>query len=237
MTQMLNLQTTMKWAQPILKGQPLMVNGQEPALTFGNFILQRIMGPPFRWRFNRKTLSIALSQGVTDYAITVADFGHLESDSAWITDSNGKQYAVKGRVTMEQSTLSDRPQEYAPVYDNGAGLITFRVKPVPNVAGFTLYGDYQAAPALIVSVAQAWGLIPDEFSFIYNAGYLSMAMMLTNDARFPIWEKYFIGSLLSAQEGLDQQAINIFLGQWTNDSRTLAAAAAASQAGASGRGL
>lgn len=237
MSQQLVVENTLKWAQPILKNQGLQINGQEPALTFANFILQRMTGPPFRWRTNRKNLSFPLSAGVTDYAITVADLGHIESDSAWIVDNTGKRYACKGRLTMEQSSLSDRPSEYAPVYDNGTGLITFRVKPAPDSGNYTLFGDYQVRPPLIMSFAQPWGTVSDDFSYIFNAGFLSLGLMLINSTQAPIWERYFIGSLLGAQEGLDQQAIDIFLGQWTNYSRTIAAAAAAQQGGTSGRGL
>jgi hypothetical protein len=235
MAQLLTLQNTIKWALPILKNQPLEVNGNEPALTFGNFILQRMTGPPFRWRFNRKNFSFAITEdGGTDYQVNISDLGHIEK--MWFVDSSGNVSAITVRVSLEVSGLSDRPTECAPVYDNNNGLITFRLKPNPNIAG-TIYGDYQAKPGLILSLAYPWGTVPDEFSYVYDAGYLSMAMMLVNDARFPIWERYFIANLLGAQEGLDQQAMSIFLAQWTMESRTLAASMATQQAGASSRGI
>lgn len=234
MSQSLVLQNTVKWAQPILKNQPLQVNGQEPGLTFGNFILQRMMGPPFRWRFNRKNFTFDIVEGTTDYPVTVTDLGHVES--MWIEDEAGNFTQLTGRIDLERSSLADRPTEIAPVYDNGAGVVTFRTKPCAD-ASYTAYCDYQAAPGLIRSFGMTWGNVPDNFSYIFNAGYLAMAMLLTNDTRFQIFERYFISSLLGAQEGLDQQAINIFVAQWTLESRTLAASMATGQAGAGGRGV
>ena len=75
----LTLQNAINFAAPILKNQPLMVSNFEPALTAANIVLGTILGPPFRWRFNRNTLSFAIDTTHTDYVQAIPDFGFLEA--------------------------------------------------------------------------------------------------------------------------------------------------------------
>ena len=58
--------------------------------------------------------------------------------------------------------------------------------------------------------------------------------LLTNDSRFPIYEKWFIGRLLNAQSGLSAQERNIFLANWTMAMSTLKQADVAGAANLSG---
>lgn len=233
MSQVLVLQNAITWAQAIITNQSLSVNGLEPGLTFGNWILQRIMGPPFRWRFNRKTFNIPISQGSgTDYTVAIADLGHIEGQ--WLQDNSGGIYELNGALWLPKSSLLTRPTEYAPVYDDNQGNITFRFKSLPDKV-YTTYIDYQAKPGLMTSYAAPWGTVPDEFSYIFNAGFLSLAMMLIRDSRFPIWEQYFISALLGAQDGLDEQAVNIFMRDWINYSRSISRSMGETNSGLAGR--
>jgi hypothetical protein len=222
------------FVQTLIKNQRLNVNGQEPGLTMSNIVLQRILGPPFIWRQNRATFSIALTPaGLTDYVLSLPRMGRIETQ--WLTDGAGAVHELGGRVSIAKMSSSRRPTEVAPVYDDNAGNITFRFNSIPN-ANYTAWFDYQQKAALIRSWADPWGVIPDECGFIYNIGMLAFAALLVNDARFTIWERQFIGSLLGAQDGLDEQAKAIFLNQWLAETRTVARSQGAVQGGVAGRG-
>ena len=221
------------FAQTLIKNQRLLVNGQEPMLTIANIVLQRILGAPFIWRFNRATVTISISTaGGTDYTVNVPLLGRIENQ--WLVDSNGKIWELKGSVEMAKVNAQRRPIEVAPVYDDNAGNITFRFSSIPD-GNYTAFIDYQKKAPLITGPAQAFGPVPDEFGYIFNTGFLAWASLLVNDARFPIWEKWFTGALLGAQDGLDEQAKAIFLGEWLRATASASRSQGLVQSGVSGR--
>lgn len=233
MAQFLNLRSTVTWALPLLANQPLAVNGLDPGLTWGNIVLSRILGPPFRWRFNRGNLSFAVSDsGGVDYTISVPDLGRIEN--AWIKNSSGGITGLDGEVEMMPVSESGRPTKIAPVYDDGDGNITFRLNQVPD-ADYTVFSDYQRKATLFTSYTQPWGVVPDEFNYIFNQGFLTYALGITRDARFPIFEQYFVSALLGAQDGLDEQAINIFMGEFVRSISGVQRAQGMTQSGVAAR--
>ena len=234
MASTITIQNTINWAKPYLKQQPLNVNNLEPALTAANIVLETMLGPPLRYRFNRASLSIPLTQGSTDYEIAVPNLGFIETQ--WLADSSGKIHQLNGAVSLPKESQQSRPKEISPQYDDNQGNITFRVKPAPD-NGYTAYLDYQKKAPILTSWAQTWSPIPDEFGYCFNWGFLTVIGMLTNDSRFPVWEKYFLGRLLGLQDGLDDQARAIFLGQWAAISGTLTRSAGSVNSGVSGRGI
>jgi hypothetical protein len=164
--------------------------------------------------------------------VSASKLGRIETQ--WLTDATGNIHELEGAVTLAKVGASKRPTKVAPVYDDNAGNVTFRFNAVPNAA-YTAYFDYQQKAQLITSWASPWGVIPDECGYIYNKGFLALAALLVNDARFPIWERDFVGALLGAQDGLDEQAKAIFLGQWLSDTRSAARSQGAVQGGVAGR--
>ena len=214
----LTLQNSINYALPILKNQPALVSNFEPALSVGNIVLATILGPPFCWRFNRNTLSFSISSGAgTDYAESLPDFGFLETQ--WLTDGT-TVHELGGAVSLAKTTASARPTKIAPQYDDNAGNITFRVNRLPDKS-YTVNGDYQKKAVLMTSPASPWGVVPDEFCYIFNQGFLALLAVLVNDSRFPVFENYFVSRLLGAQDGLTDQQRNIFVGNWTNLAATL----------------
>lgn len=230
----LTVSDAVQFCLPMIKQQKLYVNNWQPALGIAQIILNRILGPPFIWRFNRANLTIAISAvGGTDYVVAnLVTLGRIETQ--WLVDGSGNIHELTGAQSIAKVSSSARPTKVAPVYDDNAGNITFRFNKVPN-ANFSALFDYQQKATLITSPAMPFGPIPDEFAHIYLTGFLTWAGMLVNDARFPIWEKEFLGSLLGAQDGLDAQAKAIFLGEWMEFSRTVTRSQAASQGGAQGQ--
>src|SRR5208337_3276831 len=219
MSTTLTLQNSINFAAPILKNQPLMVSNFEPALTAANIVLGTILGPPFRWRFNRNTVSFTITQaGGTDYVQVLPDFGFLETQ--WLTDATAKIHQFNGAVSLAKETAIGRPSRVAPQYDDNAGNITFRFDRMPD-QNYIFNGDYQKKSKLMTSPGSPWGVVPDEFNYIFNDGFLALAMLLVNDSRFPIFENYFVSRLLSAQDGLSDQERDIFLGNWMRVMQTV----------------
>lgn len=240
----LNLTNSINWAKPFLKNQPIAFANMEPALTSGNMILQTMIAAPFKWRFNRNTFTFPTittiadpaTAAVSDYLLALPDFGFLEDQT--ITDTTKSPimvYPLLGAFSLPMATGAVvRPTAIAAQVDDNAGNITFRTKELPDKV-YTINGTYQKKARILLSVADSIEPIPDEFAFIFNWGFLSILGLLVNDNRFPIWEKNFIGRLLGVQDGLDAVAVNIFLGLWEANLKTMSRAQSSLQAGAQGR--
>lgn len=232
----LTIQNTVNFTQPFLKNQPVFVSNIEPGITVGNIVLQRILGAPFRWRFNRNTFTfptVVTVPPTTDYAVTINDLGFVEN--IWLVDADGNTWELTGELSLAVDNNVSRPTLYALQNDDNDGHITFRLQNAPDLV-YTVNGCYQKKAGLITSPGSQWGVVPDEFSYIFNMGFLTMTSLLVNDSRFPIFEKWFIGALLGAQDGLSTQEKNIFLGNWMADLATVARAQGNVNQGIAGRG-
>lgn len=53
----------------------------EPTLSAVNLTLQTIMGPPFRWPWNRTVVQFIATEGIQDYNVALTNFGFLETAS------------------------------------------------------------------------------------------------------------------------------------------------------------
>lgn len=208
----------MNFVQPFLKNQPLEVMNMEPAVMVANIVLSSMLGPPLRWRQNRREINFAVGTSTTDYLIGAPNFGTIEA--AWVVDAGGEQHPLNGAVFLSINPDTGRPEKIAPQFDDNAGNITFRLDKIPDES-YTVYVDYQQAAPLITSPASQWNPVPDYFNYIFNLGFLALICLLVNDARFPIFERYFIGRLLGAQSGLTDQERNIFLANWAGAVTTL----------------
>lgn len=216
----INLQAVINFVCTLLKQQPLNVSNMEPGLTFANIILQRILGPPMRWRFNRSTVNWPVTQaGGTDYTIAIADL--LWPEVYWLVDANNIVQPVQGRLCLPKSAAIDRPGEIAPQYDDNQGNITMRLNTVPDGA-YTAFMDYQKKAPLMTSYGSTFSPVPDEFSYVFTKLYLAVAAQLVGDARAAGWSQEGVAALFGAQEGLTAQEMAIFLGQWDRMMMSLA---------------
>ena len=230
----LNLQNAINFATPYLKNQPLQVSNQEPALTAANVVLGMMLGPPMRWRQNRNEVNFPITAaGGTDYLQALALLGWIETQ--WVLDANGNSFPLIGAVSLPVNLTPGRPEKLAPQFDDNAGNITFRLDKKPD-QNYTVYIDYQQKAPLMTSAASEWAPVPDEFQYIFQYGFLCLMCLLVNDARFPIFESYFIARLLGAQDGLTEQERNIFLGNWMSTVQTIARSQGAVNSGVAGRG-
>jgi hypothetical protein len=210
-----NLQQSLLWAMSYIRYRPLTIGGQEPALSCANLILQTILGPPFRWRWNRGTFTftcVVTTPPTQDYPVVVSDFGFLEK--AWVKlndNSDLKELEVSSELSA--SVEKGRPKDIAAQSDDSAGTITFRLIVPPDVA-YIAGGFYQKKAPVMSSVCSPWAPLPDECQYIYDWGLLALLAFYANDARAPMFNQKFMAHLLGAQEGLDELQRNIFLGNW-----------------------
>ena len=216
MSSAITLQAVMNWAEPFLKNQETTTSNLEPALTSGNKVLQRLLSAPFRWRWNRGTVTFPTvvqldPPTVTDYTVAMPDFGFFED--AWVVDPTGTSFPLEGRLSlpMDTSAMSvTRPTLIAPQIDDNAGNITWRLKNGPDQP-YDVVISYQKKPIILPCTAYTFAPVPDEFAFLYQAGFLKEMSLLVNDSRYPIFAKEFASIILGLQDGLDEQAKAIFL--------------------------
>jgi hypothetical protein len=206
-----NIQSSALFSMPFLGGQPVNVSHGEPAVNAANLTKQTMLGPPFKWNFNRGTFTLPVTPDAQDYFLTMTDFGFLEQ--AWLTDEKGNVKEIEVRLGLAAESAIKRPSSVAAQIMETDGDVTFRLNTLPDQL-YSLDCTYQRAPILMSSLANTWGPIPDNLGYIYDWGFLSFVSLLTKDARFPIFGGRFTAHLLGAQEGLTALQRNIFLGNF-----------------------
>src|ERR1035437_9856421 len=115
MASTIQLQSTVNWASSFIDFKvPTIGANNEPAITSANVVMQTILGPPFRWNWNRNNVVFPTVVGTQDYAITVGidgaivTFGFIESASATIAGTTFAIKEVKQDLTI--GTEQGRPQ-------------------------------------------------------------------------------------------------------------------------------
>lgn len=212
----IQLINTMEWAKKFNFNRSTAIgNYLEPALSSANTVLQTIIGPPFAWRWNRTVITPTCVQNQQDLAPTSVSLGWIETASVQdiATNANNKWYQMTTKIALAKDSSTGRPQFISAETDDGQGNITFRCMPTPNLA-YPLSLTIQQKAALFTKTSQTWAPIPDEFSYIYNWGFLAMMWLFSDDPRFQIANQKFVAHLLGANQGLTETQINIFLNNW-----------------------
>lgn len=208
---------TIAWASYFVGNRALALSPTEPALTSANMVFQVMLSPPFKWRWNRASVDIPFTGGDTVAAIET--FGFMEK--AYVTansgPTSGNPIEIPNLATeLAKDNGTGRPQSIAPYLDDNAfpvGNITFRFMPGnPDVAS-TVTVIYQKKPPLLSSINDIWP-IPDEYGYVYNWGFLALMYLFADSAKFGPANQKFISGLLGLAEGLSEQQIAVFLGQW-----------------------
>ena len=192
---------------------------KEPLITSANIIKQTILGPPFRWRWNRQVVTfntIAPNPsgiGVQDYA-QASNLGWIENASVQDTSvTPSKWYQMGTKIDLALDTSQSMPMNISGEYDDLNGNITFRLMPVPDRV-YPISVTIQNKAALFTSLNQTWSPIPDEYSYIYQVGLLSYMYEFADDARWVGARQRFVAALLGANQGLTDTERNIFLNNW-----------------------
>ena len=176
--------------------------------------MQTILGPPFAWRWNRTVITPTCVLNQQDLAPVAVSLGWIETASVQDTvPTTPKWYQMTTKISLAKDSSTGRPQFLSAETDDGQGNITFRCMPTPNAA-YPLSLTIQQKAPLFTQVSQTWSPIPDEYSYIYNWGFLAMMWLFSDDPRFPVANQKFVAHLLGANQGLTETQINIFLSNW-----------------------
>lgn len=207
----ITLQNAINFAQAFCQLRPLAGVGgvaNEPAVTIANQVKQFILGAPFAWRWNRASVSFNTVAGTQDYSQAVSDLGWLEKAS--VKDSNGNEFEIDLKLVLSKSSEQGHPQHVSAQLDDNAGNITFRLLPVPD-AVYTVTLTYQKKATLFTALTGTWAPIPDELSYLYQKGFLAMALELADDPRAALETQLFLRQVIAANAGLKDSEKNIFL--------------------------
>jgi hypothetical protein len=232
-----NIMASALFSQPFIGYQPVNISNQEPALTAANIVKQTMLGPPFKWPWNRAGFNIDLDPDETewgqDYLLNLPDYHFAEK--IWLTDQNDKVTEISVITTgLSTESIVKRPSSAALYLQDNIGNVTLRLNTLPDEA-YTIEGLYQRAPVWMTSLAAGWSPIPDHLAFIYDWGFLGFLSLLVKDARAPIFLGKFASHLLSSQDGLTAQQRNIFLGNFLDLMNQQGREQLATQQGAQGR--
>ncbi len=124
-----------------------------------------------------------------------------------------KWFEISPNLCLGLDSIAGRPKEIAAQRDDNAGAFTFRLMPVPDKE-YTVVITVQQRAAPFVTLSDKWTPIQDEYSYIYNWGFLALMFLYNDDPRFSMANQKFIGGLLGAQQGLTETERNIFLNNW-----------------------
>ena len=154
----------------------------------------------------------AASNQITDYTQNLPDFSYIETAS--IQDpTSAKWYQTTVQMGLSLVSEVGRPRFISAQTDLGDGNIGFRVMPAPD-QNYPVSLTFQKRPPLFTSTKQTWAPIPDEYSRIYNWGFLALMWLFADDQRWQLANQKFVTSILSVNQGLDEMQRNIFLGNW-----------------------
>lgn len=210
-----NIQASALFSMPFLGYQPVNISNNEPAVTAANITKQTMLGPPFKWAWNRGDFHVDLDPTISDwgqdYLLELPDFNFAEK--IWLTDDKGKVIEIAIVQSLAAESIQKRPSSAAINKQDDSGNVTLRLNTLPDLP-YAIDGLYQRAPVLMSSLANGWSPIPDYLSYIYDWGFLGFVSLLTKDARAPIFLSKFASHLLGAQDGLTATQRNIFLGNF-----------------------
>ncbi len=149
-----------------------------------------------------------------DYTIAT-NFGWIETSSVQDTISAVSRWVVMtSKICLGLDSPLARPTFISAQTDDGAGNITFRLMPNPADKQRNISVTVQKKAALITSLNQTWAPIPDEYSYIYQWGFLALMFLYADDPRSQMASAKFASHLIGANQGLTQTQINVFLANW-----------------------
>src|SRR5208337_811166 len=103
------LQRTTNFGQQCIRNAPLVGIGgfaNEPAFSFGDWVRQFILGPPFSWRWNRAVTTFSTTAGTQSYPKSLPTFGWIEK--ATVSDGT-KVYELQVALNLGTDLTQNRP--------------------------------------------------------------------------------------------------------------------------------
>jgi len=154
-------------------------------------------------------------------------------ENASVKDTGWMQMSSKIDLALESG--QGRPQFIAAEFNDTSGNVTFRLMPAPDKA-YPVAITIQQKPPVIDGLNSTWSPIPDEYSRLYNWGFLALTYLYADDPRFGAANQKFIANMLSTAGGLSETEMNIFLNNWQAVTGAPTTLAANLQQGRQGRG-
>ena len=144
------------------------------------------------------------------------NFDWIETASVkWLNLNTGNYEwkEISTKLNLALDSAASRPHDVSAQYQDANGNITFRLMPVPEQS-YPIVLSIQQKPPVITSLNALWTPIPDEYSRLYNWGFLALAYLYSDDPRFQSANQKFIAALLSTAQGLSQSERNIWRNNW-----------------------
>jgi len=214
---------------------PTVGANNEPAMTAANMVQQIMTAPPFKFAWNRNSVTFSMVAGTQDYVVNVTDFGYMET-ATFQHPTTQKILTFKTLNSTPLGLTSDtqQPITLAVQLNNVGTSVTFRCLGLPNAA-YTAVVTYQKFPTLLPDPTANW-IIPDYLSYIYNRGFLAYLYESRGDARAQAEKASFAAALLAISEGLTDTEVNIFLAQYLANPRAMESLQLKTQQGIQARG-
>lgn len=140
-------------------------------------------------------------------------FGWIENASIKDPSATIGWKPLSPKIDIALDSSQGRSNSISAEFDNGNNNVTFRLLPVPDVA-YPVVLTIQQKPPILTGTHDTWTPIPDEYSRLYNWGFLALMYMYADDPRFQMANQKFIANLLSTSEGLSETERNIVLNNW-----------------------
>jgi hypothetical protein len=238
MASTIQIRQTEDWCSAFIVQRPSnLVNGvrYEPTLTAANKVLQTILSAPFRWAWNRKEINFAVTNALgTDYLQAVSDWGWMEKATRLQATATPPVVELEVYQVLAAETKANPPLRIAPVLDDNAGNITFRLGSKPD-QNYQVYVTYQKAPILATVPTATWAPIPDRYAFLYEIGLLAHLQQMYAPQLYMMNMEMFFRQLVGAAEGLTESEKAIFLEDKLREIRTQQASTLGTQQGKQGR--
>jgi hypothetical protein len=221
MSSTVKVSDTLGWLAGFIVQRPTTGVGgvaKEPALTSANKILQTILGPPFKWNWNRAETTFSTVVGQTDYEVALSDFGYVEKATAYLATSDPPQFELEVYQVLAKDGKNNPPQRIAPLLDDGAGNITFRLFPPPDDV-YTITPTIQKGAPLLTDTAGLWSPVPDRYAYLYEQGMLGMLQGMYSAQLYAVNMEMFFRQLVAACEALTETERAIFLEDRLRDVR------------------
>jgi hypothetical protein len=230
------IQTSINFVQAALDfWVPTIGTSNEPAISAANMTQQVMLGPPFRWPWNRNSLTFNTTMGTQDYTASVSDFGYLETASLQLPSGKITTLHTLNTTPLAESADQQQPSTMTVLLNTVGTSVKFRLLGVPDGI-YTVIAWYQKFVSLMSTTGSTW-TAPDYLSYVYNRGFLAHLYEAKGDPRAQQEKVAFAAALLGTQEGLTDTEKNIFLAQYLpNDRMTLVTQQKATQ-GIQARGM
>jgi hypothetical protein len=151
---------------------------------------------------------------IQTYTQAVSNFGWIEHANVQDISQTPPQWIeMQPKLSLALDSSLARPRYISAHNDDNDGNIGFVLTPVPNLE-YPINIHVQKKAQLFSDTADTWAPIPDEYSYIYNWGFLALMYLFADDPRFAMANQKFIASILSNNEGLTETERNMFLANW-----------------------